>query len=104
MCHKLNSKGPALRILGLGVASPMSQGPISGVLGVRAPVLGSWVSGSHVSGSQSPRSQCPGSRVSRSRVSGSQGPGSQSLRDLGPRSQVLIFDYAVFNGCSLVKK
>ena len=55
LCHKFNSQGPALRILGLKVAIPKSHGPIFRVLGVRVP--------------------CP--RVSESQVLG---PESQGLR------------------------
>ena len=35
LCHKFNSQGPALRILGVKVAIPKFQGPIFRVLGVR---------------------------------------------------------------------
>ena len=98
MCHKFNSQGPALRILDLRVVNSKYQGPSSGIVGIRVPVLGSWVSGPCVLGSQSPRSQIPrvpgpgsqGPRVSSlsvlwSWISGPQGPGSQSPRVLGPR-------------------
>ena len=55
------------------------------------------MSGSLVQGSKSPKVPAP--RVSGLRVSGSQGPESQdagvpSLRSQGPRSEVLILDYA----------
>ena len=50
---KLNSQGPAVRILGLRVAISKSQGPISRVLGVRVPRL-----------------RVPGSQGTSSRVSG----------------------------------
>ena len=65
MCHKFSSQGPALRILGLRVASLKSRRPSSRVLSVRVPVPGFWV---------------PVLRVSSLRVSG---------------SQVLILDYAL---------
>ena len=57
LCHKFNSQGPALRVLGLRVASPKSQGSSSRVLVVLVLVVpGSWVSGY-----QSPR--VPGPKV-----------------------------------------
>ena len=95
LCPKFSSQGLALKTLSLRVAISKSQGPSSGILDVRVPVPGSWVSGSLVSGSQSSRIQgtrvpgpsVPSSRVSESRVSRSQGP--------GPRSQVLILDYVL---------
>ena len=77
--HKFNSQGPTLRILGLRVAISKSLGPISSVLGVKVPVPRSWMSGS---------------RVPELRVSGSQSPGVLGLMVRGPRSQVLILDYA----------
>ena len=66
--HKFNFQGPALRILGLGVAISKSQGPISRVLGVKVP--------------------CPRVPVPGSQDPGSQGPGVPGLRFQGPRSQV----------------
>ena len=77
LCRKLNSQGPALRILGLSITSPKSQGSSSRVLGVRVPVSGFWVSGSRVSGSQS--------------------PGSLGLESQGPGSKVVVLDYAFFS-------
>ena len=77
--HKFNSKDPAVRVLGLGVAISKFQGPISRFLGVRVPE------------SQDPRFQSPGSQVLR--VLGSQ---ISDLSVLGPGSQVLILDYAYF--------
>ena len=73
LCHKLNSQGPALRILCLSVASP------------RDPVPGSWVSRSQFQGPecQGPVSQGP--RVPSPRVSD---PGSQGSRSQGPWSRV----------------
>ena len=68
LCHKFNSLGPGLMILGLRVASPKSQGPSPGC--------------------QSPMSQGPSSRALDVRVPSPKGPGSGS--------QVLILDYAVF--------
>ena len=62
----------------LRVAISKSLAPISSVLGVTVPVRRSWVSGS---------------RVPESGVSGSQE--SWGLRSHGPRSQVLILDYAI---------
>ena len=82
--HKFNFQGPALRILGFGVAISKSQGPISRVLGVKVPCPRVPVPWSWVSGSQAPR--IPGLRVLGSQVSGFRVP--------GPRSQVLILDYA----------
>ena len=58
LCHKFNSQGTALRILGLRVPSP------------RDPVPGSWVSVFHGPWFQGPRCQGPVFRVSGSRVSG----------------------------------
>ena len=91
LCHKLDSEGPVLRILGLSLAIPKFQGPNLGVLDVRFPVPGSWVSGFRVTGFQSPGSQslefqCPGP----------QGPRVSGLRIPGPESQVLILDYVMF--------
>ena len=90
LCHKFNSQGPALRILDLRVANSKSQGSSSGVLGVRVPVPGSWVSESRVIGSwstssQIPESLVPGPRVPGSRVSMSQELGSQCPRVPGLR-------------------
>ena len=56
LSHKFNSQASALRILGVKVASPKSQGPSSRVLGVKAP--------------------CP--RVPESKGLGSQVPGPES--------------------------
>ena len=91
--HKFNSQASALRILGVKVASPKSQGPSSRVLGVRTPcprvlVPVSRVSGSRVPVSQSPKVSDPRSRDQspRSRVSGSR---ISDLRFLGPGSQGL---------------
>ena len=57
LCHKISSQGPALRILGLRVASPKSQVPGLRVSSLRVP-------GSRVSVSQGPRSRISGSQVS----------------------------------------
>ena len=91
--HKFNSQASALRILGVKVASPKSQGPSSRVLGVRTPcprvlVPVSRVSGSRVPVYQSPKVSDPRSRDQspRSRVSGSR---ISDLRFLGPGSQGL---------------
>ena len=104
LCHKFISQSPALRILGLRVANPKSQGPSSGVLGVRVSCL-------RVLEFQVPESRVlvPGLRVPESRVSVSHGPGSQcprvpglrasGSRVPGPGSQVLIVDCA-FLKCS----
>ena len=73
LCHKSNSQGPALRIMGLSVASPKSQGPSSGCQGLS-------------------------SRVPCLRVSG---PGSQGIESQGPGSQMVILDYAQRNNCRL---
>ena len=76
LCHKFNSQGPTLRILDLRVANPKSQGPSSGVLGVRVlclRVLEPQVPDSRVSRSQGIKSQCPwvsGISVLGSQVSG----------------------------------
>ena len=88
LCHKLNSQGPVLRILGLRVASPKPQGSNARVLGVRVPsprvlVPGFRVPRYHsprVPGPRvpSPRSQGPGSLVSGYEVSGSQFLGFRS--------------------------
>ena len=82
LCHKFNSQGPALRILGLRVASSKSQGPSSRVLGVKVPCRMVPV--------QSPGCHDPVSQGPWSQVSGSQSPGSKALR-----SQVLILGYAL---------
>ena len=68
LCHKFSSQGPALKILGLRVASPKFQGPSSGVLGVR--VLYLRVSDCRVLGLRvlHSGSQVSGSKVSRSRA------------------------------------
>ena len=99
LCHKFSSQGPALRILGLRVAIPKFQEPRSRVLGVRAPcprfpAPGSWVSECRVPGSQGHR--FPGPRVLGHRCLS---PRSQGLRvpspgPQGPRSQVLVLEYA----------
>ena len=116
LCHNFNSLGCALRILGLRLASPKSQGASSSVLDVtvpcpRVPVPGFLLSGSYVqgprasepqgSGSRVPESQVPDLwvpivRVSGSWVSRSRGRGSWALGLRVPRpiSQVLILDYA----------
>ena len=102
LCHKSNSQSPALRILDLRVANLKSQGSSSGVLGVRVPVPGSWVSGSRVVGSwstssQIPESRIPGLRVQGSQVSVSQGRGSQCPRVPGLR--VAGFQVSGSQGC-----
>ena len=74
LCHKFNVQGPALKILDLRVTNPKPQRPSCGVLGVRVPVLGSWVSESYVLGSQSPR--FPGLRVSSLSIPGCRVSGS----------------------------
>ena len=63
LCHKFNPQIPALRILGITVTTPKSQGPSSRVLGVRVPCTS-------VPESQVQRSQVPGFRIPRSQVSG----------------------------------
>ena len=73
-CHKFNSQGLALRILGLMVICRKFQGPISRVLCVRVP--------------------CPRFPESQSHRSQGLGPGSQGPGSQGPRSQVLILGYA----------
>ena len=95
LCHNFNPQGLAFRILSLRVAISKSQGPISRILGVtvKVPVPGSWVSGSRVPRPQSSRVpglrgvRAPGLRVLGSRIS--------ALSVPGPRTQVLILDYAV---------
>ena len=62
LCHKFNSHGPTLRILGFRVTYPKFQGPSSGVLGVkvpcpRVPVSEFWLTGYRVQGSQVPGSR-----------------------------------------------
>ena len=61
LCHKFNSQGPALRILGVKVAIPKFQGPIFRVLGVRV----TWprVSESQVLGPESQGLRVPGLRA-----------------------------------------
>ena len=86
LCHKYNSQGSSLRILGLRVAISKSLGPISSVLGVRVLVPRSWGSGFH---------------VPESWVSVSQSPGVSGLTLPGPGSQVLILDYAIAEHTSL---
>ena len=63
-CHKFNSQGLALRILGLMVICPKFQGPISRVLCVRVPCPRFPESQSHGSQGLRPGSQGPGSQVS----------------------------------------
>ena len=75
LCHKFNSQGPALRILGLRVASLKSQGPSSRVLGVRVPYPRVTVPRCQGPVSQSPRVPVPGSQGSKVAGHGSQGPG-----------------------------
>ena len=87
MCHKFNFQGLAPRILGLRVASPKFQEPISRVLGVRVPCLIVLVLGSLVSGSCVPESWVSGSRVSSG--SCSQDSGSQARKSQVPGSWVL---------------
>ena len=89
LCHKFNSQGLALRILGLRVASPKFQGSSSRVLGVRIPCSKVPVPGFQFQGpvcqsprvpeSQSPSLRVPGLRVLGLRVLGlrNQGPGFQ---------------------------
>ena len=95
LCHKFNSQGSALRILGLRVARVLfSKVPCPIV-----PVPGSWVSWSYVSGSQS--LMVPESRIPESQDNGSKGPRILGLRVTSPGSQGLgspglILDYAVF--------
>ena len=63
LCHKSNSQGPDLRILGLRVASPKSQGPSSRVLCIRVPCLRvaeSWVLGLRVWSLRVPGLRVPG--------------------------------------------
>ena len=100
LCQKFNSQCPVLRILGLRVASPKSQGPSSVVLGVRVSVPGSQVPGPWSQDSRVTGLRVPGSRISGSQHPGSQGPSIPGLRvprprALGPGSQVLILDYAL---------
>ena len=80
LCQKFNSQCPVLRILGLRVASPKSQGPSSVVLGVRvsvpgSQVLGPWSQDSRVLGLRVPDLRVPDLRVPASQVSGSHVPG-----------------------------
>ena len=67
--HKFNSQASALRILGVKVASPKSQGPSSRVLGVRTPCPRVLVPVSRVSGSRVPVYQSP--KVSDPEILGS---------------------------------
>ena len=85
LCHNFNSQGLALRILGLRVAISKSQGPISRILGVTVRIPCTRAPESQSSGSQGLR--VPGLRILGSRVS--------ALSVPGPRTQVLILDYAV---------